>query len=333
MFSLIRGGPKIVLIETSCSDKLLNYLKEEFKFKECNLEFAYENCGEDYTIICIVKKMKEVIKCEDIFHVLLAKIESDVLFCNIINENKFKFINKSRLAPRIIVMRAIGDFNKTLKAIQKDYNGYIGNPCNILNKYNNKGNMIILSKEKLSNNVKLINTYEKALYVEGEYYDVLKGVRNHALSYLNEGLQNIDWNEIEIKIYDKCGQYEFQYERLVRIIDTLELGLILGEGWGRDYPRFLMSVEVYRVRMLTLYSPKYIKKVLLALEYLKNGTRIVDYDIYYNRKKIEWIQVLKDKSMDRDELGLKYRKNIFNKLSKKEIEKINSIEDKIKKYN
>ncbi|MCY6372080.1 hypothetical protein [Clostridium ganghwense] len=331
MFSLVRGGPKILLIESNNIKELLDYLKRNSKFKECDFQFAYENSAENYTILCLTNEMKEVVKEENISHVLLAKTQPDILLCNIINDGKNNLISKSRLAPRIIVMRAIGDCGKILEEIQKDHRGHIGKFENILSEYNNKGNVITLSNDILSNNISLLNTYKKALYVEEEYYSLLRSLRTHALRYVNEGLGNQDWHELEIKIYDRYGEYRLQYDRLVRVIDNLELGVILGESWGKDYPRFLMSVEVYRLRLFTIHDPKYIKKVLLALEYLEDGTRTVDYDLYYNRKKIDWTDVLEDKSMARNKLSYKYRTSIFPNLEQEEAQKIHDIEKQILK--
>ncbi|MHB1393884.1 MAG: hypothetical protein ACYCYE_12585 [Clostridia bacterium] len=43
-------------------------------------------------------------------------------------------------------------------------------------------------------------------------------------------------------------------------MEWLELGIILGESWGKDNPRPMMSVEVYRVRFFTFHNPIYIKR-------------------------------------------------------------------------
>jgi hypothetical protein len=331
MFSLVRGGPKILIMESDNISELLNYLKITGQFKECELKFAYDNAGEDYTIIFLTNKIKEVVKEDDINHVLVAQTQPDILLCNMISEGKIHLVSNSRLAPRIIVMRALGDTEKILEEIGKDHKGIFGNFSNILSENNNKGNIITLSENRLNSEVRLPNAYEKALYVEEEYYSLIRSLRTHALRYINEAMGNKDWYELEIRIYDRYGEYKLQYDRLVRVIDSLELGVILGEAWGKDYPRFLMSIEVYRLRLFTVSDPKYIKKVLLALEYLEDGTRTVDYDLYYNRKKINWTDVLEDRSIGRNKLGYEYRKNIFLNLSKEEALKIHKIEEQILK--
>ncbi|MCY6958133.1 hypothetical protein [Clostridium brassicae] len=329
MFSLLRGGPKILLIQPSNMEEFLKYLETETNFKESDFKFAYEHCGESYTMLCLSYDMKETVIQEDISHVFLAKVQPDTLLCNMINEDKIQLITSSRLAPEIIVMRGVGNLEKVLNAIHKDYGGLIGKFESILSQNNNKGNVIILSQGRLSNNVSLTNTYEKVLYIQEEYYSLFESLRIHALRYANEGLENRDWYELEVKIYDRYGDYELQYERLIRVIDGLELGMILGESWGKDYPRFLMSVEVYRLRFFTVYEPKYIKKILLAMEYSEDGRRLVDYDLYYNRKKIDWTDVIEKKFNGRNDLGYKYRKDILRNLSSKEIDKLKNLEYEI----
>ncbi|MCY6355193.1 hypothetical protein [Clostridium sp. ZS2-4] len=329
MFSLVRGGPKILIMESNNMTELLTYLKITAKFKECDFNFACDNSGEDCTILFLTNRIKEVVKEEDIQHVLIAETQPDILLCNMISEGKINLVNNSRLAPRIIVIRAIGDTEKILEEIQMEHKGQIGKFNNILSENNNKGNIIILSENRLNSDVRLSNAYEKGVYVEEGYYSLIKSLRTHALRYINEAMGNKDWYELEIRIYDRYGEYKLQYDRLVRVIDSLELGVILGEAWGKDYPRFLMSIEVYRLRLFTVSDPKYIKKVLLALEYLEDGTRTVDYDLYYNRKKINWTDVLEDRSVGRNKLGDEYRKNIFSNLSREEALKIHKIEEQI----
>ncbi|MCY6485257.1 hypothetical protein OW763_12995 [Clostridium aestuarii] len=329
MFSLVREGPKILLIESKKIDELVLYVKQKFDAKECNFNFAYENSEEDYTILCLTDKLQEVVKEKHIKHIFLIKYQPDKLFCDVLNDNKINLISGSRLAPRIIVMRAFGDFEKIIDEIQKDYMGNNGKLHSILNEHNNKGNIILFSKKPLSNKISLLDIYEKAIYVEQEYYYLLKSLRKHGLRYLNQGLGERDWYDLDIKIYDRFEAYKLQYDKLIRVIDNLELGVVMGESWGIDSPRFLMKVEIYRLRLFTLLEPEYIKKILLALEYSEAGTRIVDYDLYYNRRKIGWTDIEQGEIKARNLLGQKYRNLVFSKISSKESLKILDIENKI----
>jgi hypothetical protein len=175
----------------------------------------------------------------------------------------------------------------------------------------------------------LNDIYEKVLFMEERYYPLLKSLRSHALKYLNMGIANKDWYEIEIRIFDRYSAYKLHYERLLNVIENLELGIILGESWGKDHPRPMMLVEVYRVRFFTFYSPVYIKRILLGMEYLEDGTRIIDYDIYYNRKKLDWTETVESGIKSRHLLGIKYREEILSKLSEPEKGKMHMLEESI----
>jgi hypothetical protein len=103
----------------------------------------------------------------------------------------------------------------------------------------------------------------------------------------------------------------------------------LGASWGKDYPRPMLAIEIYRVRFFTYYDPIYIKKILLGLEYLDNGTRIVDYDLFYKRKKLYWAETVEKGAGERHLIAAKYRKEILSKLSAAQTEKLHEIEQDI----
>ncbi|MHB1393885.1 MAG: hypothetical protein ACYCYE_12590 [Clostridia bacterium] len=65
------------------------------------------------------------------------------------------------------------------------------------------------------------------------------------------------------------------------------------------------------------------------MELLDDGTRIVDYDLYYNRKKINWSDAADEGIRLRHLIGIKYRGEILSKLSDKEITELNEMEDRI----
>jgi hypothetical protein len=70
----------------------------------------------------------------------------------------------------------------------------------------------------------------------------------------------------------------------------------------------------------------------VGLEHLDDGTRIVDYDVYYQRKKMDWTDALQDGDPRlRHLLGLKYRKEIYDRLSLQEADKIRLQEEEILK--
>lgn len=330
MLSIVRTGPKFLMLESQYSKEIIEYFMEKFKCDRKN-DFlsAFQEAGEENTIIFIVKKAQEVVKCSECIDILVINEYPDVILCSALNSNIKEFINFARIAPRVIVMRVFGDIEKVIEKVKEDYKFTEGTFIDLLDSANEKGTILAFAEKPINKLMSITDFYEKAVYIEEKYSKIYKDVRVHALRYLNEGLNNKDWYEMEIKIYDRYSAYDLHYERLVRVLESLEIGIILGESWAKDYPRMFMSVGVYRVRFFTFYEPKYIKKILVGLEYLEDGTRIVDYDLFNNRKKIDWTHVIEDNLRSKNLLGEKYRKEIFSKLEEKEIKDILKLEYEI----
>jgi hypothetical protein len=330
MLSLIRGGPKILLFESSSIEELKNYFIEEKNASVNDFNDAFENAGEGHTIIFIVDKIEEVVDLEESNNALIIAEEPDVIVCNLLNDNRSQLVNKARAATRIILLRAMGDMEKVVKEISEDYECLEGNLMDILNSYNEKGTVVAITEKPLHRNISFKrDIYKTALFIKERYSPLMRGLRSHALKYLNSGLGNKDWYELEIRIFDRYSEYRLHYDRLLNIVEWLELGIILGESWGKDYPRAMMSVEVYRVRFFTYYDPIYIKKILLGLELLDDSTRIVDYDLYFNRKKLNWSDAANEGIKVRHLIGVKYRGEILSKLSGQEIEELREMEERI----
>ncbi len=332
MISIIRTGPKSLVLESHYPDELVDYFATEFEAsKKEDLISAFQDAGEECTIIFIVEKVLEIVRTSECKEILIIKEDPDIILCRILNHKIRERINFSRIAPRFMVMRTFGESKKIIDKIKEDYSCTEGNFVDLLDAANDKETILTFTEKPLNKLMAVSDFYEKALSIEEKYLNVWKDLRIHALKYLNEGLGNRDWYEIEIKIYDRYSAYKLHYERLLKILESLEIGIILGESWAKDYPRLFMSVGVYRVRFFTFHDPKYIKKILVGLEYLEDGTRIVDYDVYYNRKKINWTDVKEDHLNSKNLLGMKYRKEVLNKLEKEEIEGILYLEKEILK--
>lgn len=331
MLSLIRSGPRMLIIESKSMDIIKNYLFNRFQAEESNLTTAFDNSGEDYVIVVLVNKIKEIVRVTDVEALLYAGYTVEELLCGFLNDGMGNYITRTRTAPRLILMRLLGDKEKVLEGIRTDYNASIGSYYDILNNSNNKGTILAFVDKPLNKNVSLAEIYEKALFIPQPYQRLIRSLRMEGLKYLNKGLDNKDWFDLEIRIYDTFSAYDLHYKRLVTVFENLELGIVLGESWGKDSPRFLMTVGVYRLRFFTFYQPEYIKKILLGLEHLDEGQRIVDYDLYYNRKKIDWLEVREDNYRIRHLLSKKYRDEILAKLGPEETEKILALEQEILK--
>jgi len=330
MLSLVRGGPKILLFESSRIEELRNYFIQEKGAEAYNPSDAFENAGEDHTILFIIDKITEVVDFYGTDNGIIINEEPDVILCNMLNDKKIDLVSRSRIATRIIILRAMGDLERVVRDISGDYQCIVGNPLDIIKSSDEKGTMVVVTDKPLHRNVSFkTDIYEKALYIKEKYRPLIRSLRSRALKYLNNGIGNKDWYELEIRIYDKYGEFDLHYKRLLNIMESLEIGIMLGASWGKDYPRPMLAIEIYRVRFFTFYDPVYIKKLLLGLEYLEDGTRIVDYDLFYKRKKLYWAEAAEKDTKERHLLAAKYRGEILSKLSEIEMKKLHKIEDDI----
>lgn len=330
MLNLIRGGPKILLFESNKIEELRNYFIQEKNAEAYNADEAFENAEEDHTVLFVIDKITDVVDLFKIDIGLLINEEPDVILCDLLNDKKSHLVSRSRIATRIIILRAMGDLERVIQEISEDYECIEGDINEILKSHNEKGTVITVTDRPLQRNISFKkDVYKKALFIEKKYRTLTRELRPRALKYLNSGMGNKDWHELEIRIYDKYGEYDLHYNRLLSVMEWLEIGIMLGASWGKDYPRPMLAIEIYRVRFFTYYDPIYIKRILVGLEMLDDGTRIVDYDLFYKREKIYWAKAADEGIKDRRQLGEKYREEILSKLSEKEIEKIYEMENDI----
>lgn len=329
MFSLLREGPKILILESKDVSLITSTLIEKSSSTLCDINSAFETSSEESTILFLVNEIKDIVKLKDIKKILTLKVEPEVFLCNLFNSTYKNLITNMRVAPRILLLRAFGNIDKIASEIQKDHGGTIGSFLDILDVTNDSGTVILLSQNSLNKNVILKELYGKCVFIKDDYYHILKQLRSHALKYLNDGIENRNWHELEIKIYDRYSAYPLHYKRLLKVLESLDIGVILGESWGKDHPRFLMSVGIYKIRFFTFHDPKYIKRILLGLEHLKDGMRIVDYDLYSSRKKFYWTDVIENNARERRDLSKKYRNLIFKTLSEEEKKEVLSLEEEI----
>lgn len=328
MLSVVRSGADIIILESNQIDLIISYFEENYNYVSCNFDTAFEISKENTTIVMLTDQLKSLMKIPDFKKTIYVEIPAEKILCDLLND-EIKFnITHARMAPRIILMRTFGNTEKVIDEVVQDYDGEIG-LLNYILETHNHGSAIFFTQSSISKAVNLSNLYKKAVFIDMDYCSLMKELKTHDLKYLNIGFDNKDWYELQIKIYDCNGEYMLHYQRLLKVIEHLELGLILGESWGRDAATIFLSVGIYRVRFFTFYEPKYIKKILLGLEYLEDGTRIVDLDIFYKRRKIYWSDVTEKDTTDKFSLSSKYRKEILSRMDTDSIQELLSFEKEI----
>lgn len=330
MVELLRTGPGILLIDTLEEERLRAYFSVTSSQGLFSLMDAFSYATEGETIVLLADSAERVVRSSEEKNALIIPDEPSVILAGIINSGFACNIRRTKIVSRTVIMRAMGDMEKVFDELQEEYNGVEGSLMEFINSNLEQGVIIALTDKSLNRQVNLSDIYmEKCLLVNESYFTLYKDLRSNALKYLNSGLKNKIWYEMDIRIYDMYGAFQLHFDRLMNVLTELEMGIVLGSNWSKDYPKMLLAVDVYSVRFFTFYEPGYIKKILLGMEYVDDGTRIVDYDLYMGKKKVSWRDLTKDRKMTRDELGLHFRKETMSNLTHLEVKKIHEMEEKV----
>lgn len=336
--NIIREGPKHLILQCEDCEVSFNKLKEFFYYRSYfdNTIDMYDeyvktigSLDDTSTVLMFSKKMKSKLSFEYNDFEFIAVIDEsseDILIRLVQLKEKVKLIDL-RATPRMILMRTTGDNQKYISTVNNDVAGSIINMEDTFENYGN-GTIILFTDKKINGPRSLSDFNEKAIYSNIKYNELVKYLNTHRVKYINASIDNKDWSELSIKIYDSYELYDLHYNRLSMVLNELDCGLILGESWGRDAALAFLAVDVYKVRLFTYLDPLEIKKITLALEYNSNGERIVDYDLFTKRKKHDWTQVRIKGIKGRAELGMYYRDKLMSELNGNTVNKLNELEGK-----
>ena len=330
MVELLRTGPGILLLETEEVIKLQDYFLSKEPQDPLSLMDAFSMGTEGETIVLLTSAQTDVYRKSEEKNALILKESPSVILSELLNDKMSSLVYHSRIVSRTIIMRTMGDMEKVFEELKEDYGGKEGSSMEFINSNLESGVIVALTDKSLNRQVTLGDIYmEKCLHVNENYFTIFKELRSNALKYMNIGLGNKVWYEMDIRIYDMYAHFQLHYERLMNVLTEFEMGIVLGSTWSKDYPKMLLAVDVYSVRFFTFYEPKYIKKILMSMEYVDDGTRIVDYDLYMGKKKVSWRDMTKDKKATREGLSMAYRKETLSNLTPDELKKLYAMEEKV----
>ena len=325
----MRKSSKHLVIETYDVNAIGDYFIDTLKAFKSSFYTVSSRTNEDYTIIYITDDISSAAILSKDTQVYMLPLDSDEILCRITNDKKHHLVKSLRVAPRQIIMRYFGNLDKIIYSLLKDYGGKIGNIKESALNFELTDSIVAFTDKPLSRNLSLDDLNERCLLIPMPFKELYRNLKLKLLGYLNEGLENKNWFEFDIRIYDIYNAYHLHYRRLRHVIDNLELGLILGENWSRDHAVILMTVGVYSIKFFTLFEPKYIKKILMGLEISSDNKRLCDYDLYYGKKKISWIELAQNKKESRVDVAARCRKELIDMLPPSSVEYINNIEKEI----
>jgi hypothetical protein len=311
MMSLVRSGPTILKISVSGdAGRLRDALAEMSSSRSGgNFDDFYNMVGEGDTLIYIDQGDDD----ESLYY--QANVTAAAVLCGLINKKLCGAVRRISVTPPNIVMRLIGNLDAAIDQIASDYKARETTSVYLAKNMEESSVLLNFTTEPLNRAVPYTSFYKRALLIGKPYGQLLIFLRAKAQEYLNIAMGSPDWNEIEITLFDSMDQFDLHYNRLITVLQGLDVGVVVGEAWVPEYTVAMRKSEVYQVRLLTPIPPQQVKRIAMALEYDATGRRVVDFDVYFKNKKLGWSSELKqNKGYTRDKLGTLHRTRLMASL-------------------
>ncbi|ASJ03185.1 hypothetical protein A3L09_07930 [Thermococcus profundus] len=312
-----RFGPSIVFLRTAHAEAVKEALKEAFGVEEISTEEAIRKSSEFETVLFVTDEwQKETLPPKTGF---LVKSHAPLVLSQIINRNLP--IEKVHVESTLIFLRVPQKVDEALKLIAEKYGGDVMDIKTALDEGEANDTIIGITTKKLSSSIGP-EEIEGAVLIRRNFLRVYRELSIDVPLLLLRLMP--EWNELTIKIYDTERRYEENIERLMMVIEDLDLGFIVGEGWDWDYPRPFMRVPVYKLKLLTWEKPERVKFLLKGIEYA-GYKRLCDIDVFLEGKKMHWTSLGKyDSKFDlakaaREELEKHLSEDVLKRL--KELDK------------
>jgi len=324
-------GARLLFLRTENTEELKNFIVNNLNGSANEFEQSLEESVEDSTIVFITDKDPLKTDVDDAKYIILVKEPSSILLASILSSHLSGLICRADLGPALLIMRIAGDENKVVDRLQESYDGELISWKDGIKKGEKNDTLLALTSQPIGNKLGGRDFSENILLLPHPVNNVQKRLRPEGIVFITQSMEEGQWYELRINIYDSSGYYSEHYRRLMLVLNQLEIGMVLGETWTRDHALILYSVLAYQVRLFTVYPPQKVKRLLLGLEYNENGDRLVDFDLYHRNKKVSWIDVGKrDKRRNKVEEGKQYREELFDKLPELTKDKLLQLELEIK---
>ncbi|MCK9444767.1 MAG: hypothetical protein M0Q14_09620 [Tissierellaceae bacterium] len=327
---LFRMGPRYLFIRSEDIDGVADFLISNLNGQLTDFESGMANASEYSTICFITDTYPEKTYIEDAKKIVLVHDGSSVILSTILNNQACSLLSRVDYGPTSILMRIPGDEDKLVTRLQEIFHGVVVDWAEGIGVGEKDDTIISFTNRELRHTVSELK--KPKLLIEQPARLVKDKLRLEGFRLITQSLEESQWYELRINIYDSYGRYEDHYNRLIFILSKLEVGMILGESWTKDYAVMLYSVLVYQVRLYTFLKPLEVKKILVALEYTIDGQRIIDFDLYYKNKKVYWNEVRSPKNRKTKAEDSKiYRKDLYGKLSPESVKTLENMEKAILK--
>jgi len=329
--NFVRSGPRYLFLKVKQPEVFYKNLARETELRKLDFQTAIKLAEEESAIVFLTDYKKESLKVEDSDLILYLAVNSTTLLAMILNNHQLsQAVEQVTAGPGQLVMRIPQKGEKVIEEIIENYQAEEISILEGIDQGSADSTIISFTDQPIKSRLKSLKKVRDNILVKKESTLVFEELRRDAVRYITHGLEDHQWSELKINIYDSDELYELEYERLITILSDLEAGIILGESWTKDHAFALFSITAYQLRLFTFLSPLEIKKILFAFEYNSQGERLVDYDLFNKSSKISWSEILNDsKKHDRKKLAFKFREKILNELSESARERYFELEAEI----
>jgi hypothetical protein len=315
--NFVRSGPRYLFLKVEAPESFSENLARKTDLRRLDFQTAIKLAAEESVIVFLSDYRNKSFRVEDSDLILYLPLNSTALLAMILNEEELsQAVKKVTAGPGQLVMRIPENGEKVIEEIIENYQAEEVTILEGIDKGTANSTIISFTEQPIKSRLKSLKKVRDNILVNQEATLLFEELRRDAVRYITHALEDHQWSELKVNIYDSDELYELEYKRLITILSDLEAGIILGESWTKDHAFALFSITAYQLRLFTFLSPIEIKKILFAFEYNSQGERLVDYDLFNKSKKISWSEILNDSQRhDRKELAFKFREEIMKDVS------------------
>lgn len=327
--AFVRSGPRIIKIVPTDEVKFKSFIKNHFKIIElnkekCDLKSLISSMWKHQTLIYI-NSDNDFMSEFNIEKALVVDTSLQNIIITAINHYEIAHIKSVEKAPRSIVMQVLSDPNDAVRAIAEDLKGIQVGKNEVL-AHQNEGTIVFFTKENINKKVNFNDLYHSAVYTTEHFAEVISELDEHSLKYINADADDTKWNEVTIAIKLFIDQ-KTNYDRIRFMLDSLSAGIILKEGWVAESGWFSSGNMTYQMIVYTHLTPSELKKFLTSMEYLENGERVAEIELYSKKKRVHTDETELKEYGSRENLSLHYRYELYKQMTPSDKQHLMSLED------
>lgn len=331
MLSLMRGGPRLLLLETKNADELERFLDRRMAEHAYDLREAWKKAGEQQTLVIVKDASAEEgpdssNRLEGSRIYVISESTEDLL-CALVNERLCSLVDRVQTRQGGLIVRTFGEIDAIVDLLKAELGAEETGGPDLASWPEQQGTTVLFTEKPLGKIIEPSDLHPRRVVLPMRNEVASRLMRRSIVRYVTSGLAGRSWHAVELRLYDKYGLYDLHYRRVMRVLEALELGLVVGEGWSRDFARVLLELKCYSLKMVTPMEPEAVKRILMGLEYAADGKRILDLDLYEGKRKISWGEAAAGKS--REAAGLRHREELRARLEPSDREEFDALEAEI----